>query len=635
MESLEELLVRPARARVTRGISVAARQYSASRALYAFSIFLGAFLLFQIELIIGKYLLPWFGGSAAVWTTCMLFFQILLVGGYAYAHLLGTRLQERRQTSLHIALLFLAFCAMLVLATKWPSPITPETSWKPDPTGNPAWQIAALLAIAVGIPFFVLSSTGPLIQQWFSRSFGRNSPYRLYSLSNIGSLLGLLSYPFLFERFLRIRSQAWIWSILFALLLVSLGSIAVLRLKVNPARNNFDGDIELSLPMRSDEIQKAGLLRFFQWGAFAACGSAMLLATTNLMCQEVAVVPLLWVLPLSLYLLSFVICFDNDRWCRRELFQALFLVSAILALSKAVWNQDRSITLQVAFLSMAHFSVCLVCHAELAHLKPRSRNLTSFYLSLGIGGAVGGTFVAVIAPLIFHTFAEFYVCLLACSAIIAVSLLVEKNSWLHRCPSWTPWVGLLIAAFLPGSGLLVPTPLWLLVPYSPIYRVIGILIGVATLWAVVKRKQSPARPAWMCISILSVVGVISYAGYDDVNFGLDRTSWRIRNFYGVKEVDRAGGQLSLINGRTVHGTQWISRARRDEPTSYYDRASGVGRLIQDYPRHRTNHAANLRIGVIGLGVGTLAAYGRAGDYFRFYEIDPAVIDLSLGEAPRF
>ncbi|HWC18731.1 MAG TPA: hypothetical protein VG498_17100, partial [Terriglobales bacterium] len=414
MKTLEQTPVGSAQPTVIRKLRVPIPGHPKLRILYGFTIFLGAFLLFQLQLIIGKYLLPWFGGSAAVWTTCMLFFQVLLVAGYAYAHVLATRLKERQQTSWQVALLAVAVCGMSMLAWRWASPITPATSWKPDPGGNPASQLARLLAIAVGLPFFVVSSTGPLMQRWFSRSFGDHSPYRLYSLSNIGSLLGLITYPFLFERFLRIDQQAWIWSALFLVLVLGMGTVAVVRLRIPPTQANPHDAVEIHLLPRVQEIQKPGFLRLLQWGSLAACASAMLLATTNQMCQEVAVIPLLWVLPLSLYLLSFVVCFDNDRWLQRGLYQTFFFVSTVLALTLAVWNVDTSIKVQILCLSMALFSLCLVCHGELAHLRPRIQNLTSFYLSIGIGGAIGGTFVGIVSPLIFHSFAEYYMCLLSC-----------------------------------------------------------------------------------------------------------------------------------------------------------------------------------------------------------------------------
>jgi len=636
METLDQPLIKPALPHVLRPLRASASTADASlRALYSLSIFVGAFLLFQVQLIIGKYLLPWFGGSAAVWTTCMLFFQILLVAGYFYAHLLSSRLKERHQTWLHITLLATASFAMVTLAIKWPSPITPGTAWKPDPQGSPAWQLAVVLACAVGLPFFVLSSTGPLVQRWFSRSFGEDSPYRLYSLSNIGSLLGLITYPFLFERFLRIDQQAWIFSACFALLAFALTTVAILRFKTAPHPTHADRGVQILLPRPAPEVAKPGFLRLLQWAAFAACASSMLLATTNLMCQEVAVIPLLWVFPLGLYLLSFVICFDNDRWLWRKVYQACFFVSAVLALSMAVWNVDSSIKVQIACLSLALFSLCLVCHGELAHLRPSAQKLTSFYLSIGTGGAIGGVFVGILAPLIFRSFAEYYVCLFACGMIVAVSLLADRSSWLHRSPAWVPWLLVLAAVFLPGSGFLVPTPVWLLVPYDPFYRAITGAIAIATLWSVTKRKQRLARPAWVFVSVLSLIAMVSYATYAQTQFGANRTSWRTRNFFGVKEVAQFGGQLNLINGRISHGAQWMAPDRRDEPTKYYDRGSGIGRLIEGYPRAAARSDTNLRVGVIGLGVGTLAAYGRPEDYLRFYEIDPEVIRLSQGEAPRF
>jgi len=282
--------------------------------LYAITIFLSAFLLFQVQLIIGKYILPWFGGSASVWNTCLLFFQVLLLAGYGYAHLLSTRIPMRWQVRLHLILLLASFAVLAVVAYGRPSPITPGAVWRPVPGSSPVWQVVRVLLASVGFPFFILSSTGPLLQVWFGR-MQQGSPYRLYALSNTGSLLGLLSYPFLEERFLLLHTQAWVWSLSYGLFLIAYGACAWMLLRHSPSVT--------APPAPTIEAgQKPKPTTRLLWLAFAACASTMLLATTNLICQEIAVIPLLWVLPLCLYLLSFIICFDNERRYRDDVGEA-------------------------------------------------------------------------------------------------------------------------------------------------------------------------------------------------------------------------------------------------------------------------------------------------------------------------
>ncbi len=364
--------------------------------VYAGTILVSAFLLFQVQPLISKYILPWFGGSPAVWTTAMLCFQVLLFGGYSYAHLAHRWLPSRGQTALHLVLL-VACLALL--------PITPNASWKPTDGADPTWRIIALLAATVGLPYFVLSTTGPLVQAWFGQRFPGRSPYRLYALSNVGSLVALVSYPFLVEPLFHVSRQTWLWSIgflVFALLAawtawLSRGSADELA-----AAESRSGE---SMAAAAGDAGPA-VSRWLLWIAYPALASLMLLATTNHVCQDVAVIPFLWVLPLSLYLLTFIICFDHERWYQRRWAAPalLVLLLAVASLNDPPLKVPFAVEIVIYFAAM--FLLCLVCHGELVRLRPGTRHLTAFYLCVAAGGAMGGIFVSFIAPHLFATYRE-------------------------------------------------------------------------------------------------------------------------------------------------------------------------------------------------------------------------------------
>ena len=542
--------------------------------LYAATIFLGAFLLFQVQLIIGKYILPWFGGSPSVWNTCLLLFQILLLLGYLYAHLVSTRLTVRLQTRLHFAFLFVSLVVLAIMAYRWPSPITPGEAWRPLPEESPEWRVIIVLAASVGFPFLILSTTGPLLQVWLSRE-QQGSPYRLYALSNLGSLLGLVSYPFLEERFLFLRAQAWIWSVAYCLFLLGYGACAwVLQ------RHTSSTEVP-PVPV-GDVSAKPNITSRLLWLAFAACASAMLIATTNLICQEIAVIPLLWVLPLCVYLLTFIICFGNESWYRRSIWYCLYALAFFAALTVLSAQDGQPHTLvEIAVFCLALFAVCMVCHGELVKRKPAREFLSTFYLTIATGGALGSILVVLIAPHIFRRFWEFQLSLLFCGVLLITVVLLDKESWFYR---------------------------------RPVLRVLVYAVVMALMFQGYNYGKALLRPG--------AGGQIVFRG---------------RNFFGVKTVrqDQLGNWL--INGRTRHGVQVRDPALHDEPTLYYKRLSGIGLILDHYPVSIDENGKRraLRVGVVGLGAGTLAAYGHAGDYFRFYEIDPQVVGLSLGPKPWF
>jgi len=520
--------------------------------LHAFTIFLSAFLLFQVQPIIAKMILPWFGGGAAVWTTCMLFFQLLLVGGYLYAHWTTRRLGARTQAIVHCALLALAAAAL---------PIVPDAGWKPAGDGDPGAHILGLLAVTVGLPYFVLATTGPLAQVWYSRAHRGALPYRLYALSNAGSMLALLTYPVAVEPWLPTRAQALGWSgafIVFAL------ACAVLAWRSRGAAWEVAAGAAAA-----DAPPAAG--RYLLWGALAATASVLLLAFTSQLSQNVAPIPFIWVLPLALYLLSFILAFDGSGWYRRGIYLPLTAVglAGVTALLHADFRHAELWVMLPAYAATL-FAACMVCHGELVRLKPAPRYLTGFYLAISIGGALGGVFVGLVAPRVFLDLYELPVGLVMMAAMAALVLALDAHTI----------AGALRGAVVAGAGALAVA-----------------LAG--TLW-------------WI------------YDGY------ARDTTVRVRNFYAAMRVRDSGfgaeQERVLTHGSITHGKQFTVPERRKWVTTYYGETSGVGRAIL---------AAGLdgpvRVGVIGLGAGTLAGYGRAGDSFRLYEINPQVIELARAQ----
>ena len=536
----------------------------------AVTIFVSAFLLFQIELMMGKFLLPRFGGGPSVWSTSLLVFQVLLLAGYGYAALISSKLPARAQCVLHIALLASSGLVMAFLSRTVHSPIFFAGS--AANTNHPVWQITFLLLTSVGIQSVLLSATSPLLQHWFACA-QHGSPYRLYALSNLGSMLGLISYPLLVERQMTLSSQAWLWSAGYAFF-SSLAAVSAFLF------TRHTSEILTTRSPKSSKTRKAKkpsqAQSRFLWLLLPACSSTMLLATTNLICQQVAPVPLLWVLPLSLYLLSFVICFDHPRWYRREIFLPLYLLLTLLALRVLPVYSAISVTPLLAIYCSAMMAVCIVCHGELARMKPQTEHLTSFYLMISAGGALGSAAVVVLAPQIFDRFWEFQIALVGCAVLLAVVMIRDRDSWVRTVRF--------------GGGIL------------------GLAVIILAVGAYSFTND-----------------LLDFEGQGDIVLA------RNRNFFGVKSVLRERGQIVMVHGHTLHGLQRTDPAHLSEPTIYYSADSGVGLLLNQY--RLLNRP--VRIGVVGMGVGTLAAYGRKGDYFRFYEIDPAVTQFSLGSHPLF
>jgi hypothetical protein len=542
------------------------------------TIFLSAFLLFQVQPLIGKVILPWFGGTPAVWMTCLLFFQVLLLGGYLYAHLLVDGLPVRWQGRVHLAVL-LGSLALL--------PIAPDPSWKPAPGDNPLLSILGLLLVTVGGPFLVLSTTGPLLQAWFVRRHPGRSPYRLYALSNVGSLLALLSYPFVFEPALRVPLQLSLWSWAHVAFVVLCGSWA-LRMALWPAAASTEAvapTAPAAAPAASTTAtatdERPGALQIAIWLLLSTFASAMLLATTNQITQNVAPAPFLWVLPLSLYLLSFILCFDAARWYRRGLFgwvlaACLFAVPIYLLL-----GPKAGLLSQVGIYTFALFACCMGCNGELAASKPSPRHLTAFYLLIALGGALGGLFVSVVAPAVFDSLAEYPIALGGC----CVAFVLAKRRDALRAALHRRFAG------RPGKLAVTAAGLVLLACAA--------LPGASMAWNAYLRNRD----------------VLEYS----------------RNFYGTLQVGQEEldvperGRRTLTHGNTVHGIQFQEPALRGSPGGYYGPRSGIA---CGFAALREARGRPLRVGIVGMGTGALAAYTQAGDSLRFYEINPDVVSLA-------
>ncbi len=553
--------------------------------VFAITIFVSAFLLFQVQPLIGKYILPWFGGTSGVWTTCMLFFQVLLLGGYLYAHLLQHFLRPRAQAIVHIALLVLAALTL---------PIIPADAWKPAPSDEPTLRILILLAVTVGAPYLMLASTAPLLQRWFSRTAPGASPYRLYALSNAGSLLALFSYPFLFERLFQLPVQAWTWSvgfIAFALL------CTVCALRQMNATEPAAQEAEATAPAPAERVPGAG--EILLWLALAGFGSIMLLAITNQLCQDVAVVPFLWLLPLSIYLLSFIITFESDRWYRRGVFGPLLLAgvaAGVFALARGI---DLGLKWQIGLYTLTLFACCMSLHGELARSRPAPRYLTLFYVAVSAGGAIGGVFVAIVAPLVFDAFFELHVGLVGTCLLVLIAMARSVRPALRDA-------GAAARTMAFGGGALALAAIAML----------GVTLGrIAT-----RTDGQIVRMERNFYGVLKVVG----GGRIDPET-LDLTAAEVNP--GYREFDVPFEQLELVHGRILHGMQLLYPELRDYPTTYYIPESGVGLALTEHPQRETP-GRPFRVGAVGLGAGSLAVYGGAGVEMAFYEINPLVVDVA-------
>ena len=511
--------------------------------LHAATIFLSAFLLFLVQPVLAKQILPWFGGAAVVWTTCMVFFQFALLLGYAYSHWITTNVAPARQHRIHLVLL-LASLAFL--------PILPGETWMPSGDENPVLRILMLLFATIGLPYFLLSTTTPLVQAWYAREFPGASPYRLFALSNLASMIALLGYPFLFEPRLSSPRQSWAWSCGYALFVALCAGLAWRSRRLPPLERAV-----LTVAQTAEPRPQAGTL--LVWLALATMGSVMLLAVSNHLTQNISSIPLLWVIPLAVYLLTFILCFEGERWYRRDAYLGFLVwILCVMAWFLADKRLQFELAWQVGVFVAGLYIACMFCHGELARLRPGPRHLTLFYLVVSLGGVLGGILVGIVAPLTLPGFLELEIALVV---LAALALVLNRDR-----PK--PVIAMFAAVVAFASGALA-------------FRV--------------------------------------------VTFTED-TLLVERNFYGVlrvkEQLARAGEPetryRSLVHGAILHGEQWMAEKYRRSATTYYKTGSGIGKAIL------VHEGRAIKVGVIGLGAGTLATYGDADDTYRFYDINPAV-----------
>ena len=522
--------------------------------LYALTIFTSAFLLFLVQPILAKQVLPWFGGSAAVWTTCLVFFQFLLVFGYAYSDFTTRKMNPRSQLILHGALLIVSLVSL---------PIIPDVSWKPAGNEDPTYRILGLLAFTIGLPYFLLSTTGPLVQAWFARAHPSGTVYRLFALSNFASLLALICYPFAVEPWISTRHQSFAWSAGYGLFVIVCICAGVYSLRVHTeAQANPD-------TQKIDDGPAPTFAHYGKWLLLSAMGSFMLLAVTNHITHDVASVPFLWLLPLTIYLITFILCFEGRNWYRRLYFVGPLIV-VVCALAWYMHEEGGIMDFKIAvpLFSAGLFIMCMFFHGELAAMKPAPRYLTTFFLMVAVGGALGGVVVGFIAPKFFNTYYEF------------------------------------------GIGLVVTL---LLAAYFAIGRtdVMGRIIPMALLVA---------------------TGFTGFHIYHYIHALSNDARLMSRNFYGTLRVKDTGPATSetamrrLMHGVIMHGEQYLHPDKRGRLTTYYTESSGVGLAMKYFQANGPT-----RVGVVGLGTGTMAGYGRNGDVTRFYELNPRVIEIARGD----
>lgn len=517
--------------------------------MFAATIFSSAFLLFLVQPLISKYILPWFGGSAAVWATCMVFFQVVLMAGYAYSDWITRHLKPPHQITLHVTLLSVSLIFL---------PIIPDPSWKPIGTEDPSLWILVLLTSTIGLPYFLVSTTGPLLQAWVSHTHIGTDVYRFFALSNLASLLALISYPFLIEPQISLYSQAFTWSgayALFASLCAACGFYFFRRVKLPQTKAHVQDQ-------KPEDAQNPGLRTYLLWLSLSGIGSWLLLAITNHVTQNVAAIPFLWLLPLVIYLLTFVLCFESDRWYVRSRF--LIPTAALLAICAYGLQGGIGYNVKTAIplYTIGLFFFCMFAHGELARMRPATRYLTRFYLLISIGGATGGIMIGLVAPRVLPAYYELGIGFIII-ALLALFLFQERK----LLTAATSFLALLCGYFL--------------------------LVQISDDFTDVRKME--------------------------------------RSFYGtlltVDQIDEnpANNIRELLHGSVKHGGQYLAPDRRLEPTTYYGPTAGIGLAIAH------TRSEGKKVGVIGLGAGTLAVYGRAGDVYRFYEINPQVIELAHSE----
>lgn len=693
----------------------------------ALTIFVSAFLLFQVQPMESKLLLPWFGGSAAVWNTCVVFFQLALLAGYCYAHVVSGQ-TAKTQATIHVSLIVIA--ALIAIFT-----IIPHPSWKPTGGESASMRILLVLAVNVGLPFFLLSTTGPLIQAWFARYYPGRSPYRLYALSNVGSLVALASYPFFFERMFDLTTQAILWKVGFVVFGLLVGTMAVSMASTfgnqpiahdppppqseeappKPLADNTSkkkkkrGKGDAPAPTEAQTEDEISIFSLLAWVGLPWIASVASLAITGHLTEDVPTVPFMLIVPFTIYLLSFIICFDAERWYVRWFFITGVIVMALWigvvektdawdegfqkAKSELVpsewidgvinrpvgilfhypeqlfrenvldedgqvatnfkgeketrpawWlrairphkfdakNIDYDPVYQSIFYLTFLFFACMLCHGEVAALKPAPKHSTGYFLTIAVGGALGGLFVALVCPALVNFKFELPLSIVgsvAAACLAAAYALVGKMET-------SPWARALVATGgLVFFGAVIGLTLARYFNASTTWQLASIALGI--IWGTALGVVLVSNVGE---NILKIVGFLSICGISaglfgwtlkGVSTGADtRELDRVRGFFGVLEVRKYGNDRSLVHGRIQHGYQHAQGKLGSTdadlsqlPTTYYAENCGVGLAIRQHP-----NAGKMRVAVVGLGAGTTAAFAGKGETYHFYEIDPTMLAFS-------
>ncbi len=578
--------------------------------LYSFTLFLSAFLLFCVQLIVAKMILPLLGGSPSVWNTCQFFFQATLLLGYGYAHLTTKWLSSRRQAIIQIPLLFLPlFCLPLAIKETWqPSENLPPIAW-----------LLTILFTTVGLPFFVVSTTAPLLQKWFADTNHPSSadPYFLYSASNLGSLLALVSYPILIEPYFALNFQNKLWLIAYVILIILtiVCGITLWKSKGYISDTNIEGQTtdEISNTSNTQAYSQPPKAAIIQWIVLAFIPSSLLLGVTTYITTDLAAIPLLWAIPLALYLLSFILTFARQQFLPyRQLVVILPLLLTPLIL--LCWARSvKPLWLVVVLNLLGFFIAACVFHWQLAQKRPNPEHLTSFYWWISVGGVLGGLFNAIASPMVFNYLLEYPLIML-----LSILVLPSLNIWQQIAASEDVRnlfnlknIRLISLGVLFGG---------LLVGFSPEYfhnNLKGHLLAIL-LMASIFYPLKVKKIAWV-----SGLCFILLLGQFSLN-NLGGILYTDRSFFGLNRViyhqHETGGEYHLLlHGTTLHGKQSLDPNRKSEPLSYFYPDSPIGQFFASF-----NGQAFSQVGVLGLGVGTLAAYSQPGQAWTFYEIDPTV-----------
>ncbi|AMV23047.1 spermidine synthase [Gemmata sp. SH-PL17] len=596
--------------------------------LYATTLFVGAALLFLVQPLVGKLLLPLVGGTPGVWNTCMVFFQIVLLAGYLYAHRSTGKFGVRRQAVFHLLLLAAVIVSFKAAIAYTGSPVAVVPSMLPDDQDSLLLMVARLgvvVGISIGVPFFVLSTTSPLLQRWFATTGhpAAKDPYFLYAASNAGSLLGLLAYPLLIEPRLALQDQQWVFAggVLGYVALVVVCALTVIR---NGETRVSNVELKKDVPqdLGSELVPPTSVFpvsarRIGRWVVLATLPSSLLLGVTTHISTDLAPVPLLWVVPLALYLMSFILVFA--RWPdsvhrvvgRVTPMLLLFVVLTLLL------NAAEPLALVVLLHMAAFFGVCLVCHGELAKDRPPAEHLTAFYFWLSLGGVLGGLFNALIAPLLFSSLGmvEYPLALVLAGAVRPHD--DEQEGKLRVAD-----VVLVLVLLGLSVGLVLTVQQFLKMPVEQntsdavAQRLLrgGLMFGIPGVAAFALIRK-PARYS------LALAAILLAGALDTGLFG--ETLHKERNFFGVIRVTRDGKFIKLIHGTTLHGQQRADESGPPRPMTYYHQKGPVGNLFDALPRERVNNVA-----VVGLGTGAVASYAQPGQKWTFYEIDPAVVRIA-------